>query len=174
MRDSVTSHIGRRYGHPSGEWDEQLERDKYNSDKDSLKEKEEKDAAEKQDEGPGSDEDAPGEDDVDILRNKEVAHVPATRYPCPSCKKLYKKKSVVATHVLDRHVGTKCYWPGCGFTTATEAELCRHFCKHQRDAVEKGVAGKKCPWPDCPKTFSRGDSVQRCVKRHNIDVAKGP
>ncbi|KAI0103220.1 hypothetical protein GGR51DRAFT_561904 [Nemania sp. FL0031] len=113
-------------------------------------------------------------DDEDSPGDNEDANVAANnRFVCQFCNKLYTKKAVMNQHVMDRHVGKRCHWPGCGFTAATEPGLLQHFHKHQRDAVAQGVPKKKCPWPNCPKTYSRGDSVQRCVKRHNMEAARG-
>ncbi|KAI0103217.1 hypothetical protein GGR51DRAFT_573393 [Nemania sp. FL0031] len=82
-------------------------------------------------------------------------------------------KSALEQHIKDRHIGTWCYWPGCGFTTNAESGLIKHFIEHQRQAIGAGVAREKCPWPNCPKTYSRQDTVQRCIKRHNREAPRG-
>jgi hypothetical protein len=100
----------------------------------------------------------------------ETEGTPSNSFPCNACEKVFTNKRTLKTHVSDRHVGTQCHWPGCGYTTTDELNLIHHFHEHQRDAVEQGFDKKKCPWPGCPKTYSRGDSVQRCIKRHNAQV----
>ncbi|KAI1132399.1 hypothetical protein F5Y10DRAFT_261107 [Nemania abortiva] len=110
-----------------------------------------------------SNEDAPGEED-DTYEQSPI-------FTCRLCRKRYAKNNSLSLHFADRHVGTRCHWPGCGFRSVGETGLLHHFQQHQRDAIENGVARETCPWPACGKTFSRGDSVQRCIKRHNVEIS---
>ncbi|KAI1117965.1 hypothetical protein F5Y14DRAFT_447375 [Nemania sp. NC0429] len=92
---------------------------------------------------------------------------PVPVFHCPNCPKLFTKHSTMQTHIADRHVGMRCYFPGCGVTTNTELGMIEHFLQHQRLAIEGGGEPTVCPWPGCGKNFSRKDTVQRCIKRHN-------
>ncbi|KAH8164560.1 hypothetical protein CIB48_g3675 [Xylaria polymorpha] len=92
---------------------------------------------------------------------------------CPHCDKEFNNAAAQRQHVLDRHVGTTCYWPDCLTVTATEAELSTHFHEHQRSAVARGWNPLHCPWPNCGKEFSRRYSVQRCFKKHNLHASRG-
>ncbi|KAI0964739.1 hypothetical protein F4678DRAFT_455005 [Xylaria arbuscula] len=56
----------------------------------------------------------------------------------------------------------------------SEAALRLHFSDHQKIAVAAGVAAEtECVWPGCGKAFSRCDTVQRCLKRHNLRARRG-
>ncbi|KAJ8109518.1 hypothetical protein ONZ43_g6112 [Nemania bipapillata] len=98
---------------------------------------------------------------------EDNAQAPEERFPCDHCSKVFDKKRTLSTHKLDRHVGTQCRWPECGYTTNNEVHLLNHLREHQRIAVGQGFDKKTCPWPGCEKVYSRSDSVQRCFKRHN-------
>ncbi|KAK5634155.1 hypothetical protein RRF57_009869 [Xylaria bambusicola] len=105
------------------------------------------------------------------------AHEPTpepTQFVCRRCGKVFMKNSVLKRHVEDRHCGTRCYFPGCGSTTATEHALLIHLTVHQKEAVEQqGLDDTVCPWPGCGKTFSRYDTVLRCLKRHTLTAPRG-
>ncbi|KAI1815365.1 hypothetical protein GGS20DRAFT_342129 [Poronia punctata] len=92
---------------------------------------------------------------------------------CRRCGRRYRKRAALSTHMSDAHNGRMCYWAGCGGVSATEADLHAHFRMHQQDAVAAGQSRTACPWPGCDKSFSRGDSVLRCIKRHNRDAPRG-
>ncbi|KAI1174934.1 hypothetical protein F4777DRAFT_579524 [Nemania sp. FL0916] len=74
-------------------------------------------------------------------------------------------------HIMDRHVGTRCLWPGCHATTANETDLLRHLWDHQAPEINRGTLPTECPWPNCGKSFTRKDTVRRCIKRHNGHAA---
>ncbi|KAI1426572.1 hypothetical protein F5Y12DRAFT_741536 [Xylaria sp. FL1777] len=92
---------------------------------------------------------------------------PVRPFVCPRCPQEYEKKSNLVKHCQDRHPGTRCNFPHCGTITATEHELIAHFVLHQQLGESEGLRPEQCPWPDCGKVFSRADTVQRCIKRHN-------
>ncbi|KAI0876015.1 hypothetical protein GGS24DRAFT_514698 [Hypoxylon argillaceum] len=94
---------------------------------------------------------------------------------CHHCGKPYENKRALGTHIRDRHVGRICYWPGCGYTAATEWDLTDHFHEHQREAIRFGIDKKRCPWPGCTRALvhTRSDTVQRCIKRHNRLAPRG-
>ncbi|KAI3336837.1 hypothetical protein HD806DRAFT_474943 [Xylariaceae sp. AK1471] len=96
---------------------------------------------------------------------------PPPRFACRRCPRIYTRKITLEQHIRDRHCGTRCYWPRCGTTTTTEAELLQHPSDHQKHA--RGVLPTTCPWPGCGKVFGRGDTVQRCLKRHNRLARRG-
>ncbi|KAI1159801.1 hypothetical protein F5B18DRAFT_635390 [Nemania serpens] len=95
------------------------------------------------------------------------------RLPCRHCPKQFNSKWVLKQHVDDRHVGMRCYWPGCGTTTPSETCMIRHFHRHQSHEIENGAEPTVCPWPGCGNRYSRRDSVQRCIKRHNSHAPRG-
>ncbi|KAI1117966.1 hypothetical protein F5Y14DRAFT_447376 [Nemania sp. NC0429] len=94
-------------------------------------------------------------------------------FHCSQCPKAFAKRSVLVRHIGDRHVGCQCYWPGCGTRALTDWDLTAHFWQHQREAVEQGADPVACPWPGCTKSFSRRDTVQRCIKQHNASAPRG-
>ncbi|TGJ86718.1 hypothetical protein E0Z10_g2024 [Xylaria hypoxylon] len=99
--------------------------------------------------------------------------VEPTSFPCRHCPRVYDKKYNLDKHISDTHIGTRCYWPGCGTTTKTEKELIHHFKDHHIEAINGGTQDVCCPWPGCGKTFSRRDTVQRCLKGHNNKACRG-
>ncbi|KAI0907557.1 hypothetical protein F4823DRAFT_549818 [Ustulina deusta] len=92
---------------------------------------------------------------------------PLTPFVCQDCGRTYNTLGPLKQHMDDRHCGTRCYFPGCTITTHTEEQLLFHFRDHQQEGIDDGMSTLACPWPGCSKSFSRTDTVQRCIKKHN-------
>ncbi|KAI1456991.1 hypothetical protein F4805DRAFT_458161 [Annulohypoxylon moriforme] len=86
---------------------------------------------------------------------------------CHECGKHFKTKMTFQQHDREVHIGTRCYWPGCTFTTTTEALLNRHLHTHQGDEHVR------CKWPGCKSAFKMKESLLRHLRRHNISARRG-
>ncbi|KAI0160104.1 hypothetical protein GGR57DRAFT_499516 [Xylariaceae sp. FL1272] len=97
---------------------------------------------------------------------------PAT-YKCPHCRhKVYTSRKSLREHKEKEHVGKKCHYNECHFTS-DEAKMRSHLEDHQSKAAKNAddpEADKRCHWPKCEKKkepFSTPSSALRCFKTHN-------
>lgn len=116
---------------------------------------------------------APTSQAVQEQPQREEAVPQAPPFQCSHCSKVFTKNIILKAHINDRHVGRVCHWPRCGTSAFTEHGLIQHFLEHQHRANAEGVDPRVCPWPGCGKKFSRKDTVQRCIKRHNNKARRG-
>ncbi|KAI0432061.1 hypothetical protein F5Y09DRAFT_354268 [Xylaria sp. FL1042] len=97
----------------------------------------------------------------------------SSQFSCRYCSRTYDRQAPLTQHIEDRHCGTRCYFPGCGEKFETEGGLLKHFRDHQKEGLDIGLSEVTCPWPECGIEYSRRDTVQRCIKRHNRQAPRG-
>ncbi|KAI1387303.1 uncharacterized protein F4822DRAFT_444070 [Hypoxylon trugodes] len=83
---------------------------------------------------------------------------------CPECQKLFKTRTVLLQHLRESHIGTTCFWEGCGATLASEQGLNIHLREHNTAAGDH----MKCNWPECNTAFSTKEMVARHLRRHTV------
>ncbi|KAI0011848.1 hypothetical protein F4779DRAFT_615251 [Xylariaceae sp. FL0662B] len=90
-------------------------------------------------------------------------------YTCPTCGMKHDKLGSSKAHIRRTHVGTQCFFPGCGTQEETEELLSAHL-KQSHHNVEKvtveGTTKFLCPWPGCALSFKDRSSATRCATYH--------
>ncbi|KAI3323333.1 hypothetical protein HD806DRAFT_544093 [Xylariaceae sp. AK1471] len=92
---------------------------------------------------------------------------PNQHLTCRFCGQVFRRVGSRLQHQRDVHLGTRCFWPGCGAVMASELELRRHLRRHHDDIVTAGWRPEKCSWPGCGKVLSRRGTAHRCVRSHH-------
>ncbi|RYP60848.1 hypothetical protein DL769_007948 [Monosporascus sp. CRB-8-3] len=91
---------------------------------------------------------------------------------CGICRLQFENKRTLENHNRVKHIGTRCYWPGCNFQTSTEDELLTHLKDHNsRAAADAGMPGEQtvCFWPGCRRQqqpHALKSNVGREICRH--------
>ncbi|KAI1334278.1 hypothetical protein F5Y15DRAFT_429560 [Xylariaceae sp. FL0016] len=116
----------------------------------------------------------PQEDDIAQLplepRRQSQAHQSAREFSCSICNKMLKSRATLTSH-MEVHVGTVCYWQGCGRTIAGREAMVSHLKQHN-DAYAAAdvnrIEGKyKCYWHNCGKDYRLLQRARRHVRLHN-------
>ncbi|OTB03704.1 hypothetical protein M426DRAFT_12416 [Hypoxylon sp. CI-4A] len=117
---------------------------------------------------------------IQLIRDRDAADGTNTaadfglaeaQYSCPDCGKEFRTQRTLNQHVNQVHIGTECFWPGCGQTVGSEALMNDHLKEHnQARAAADGQPGDRvtCRWPNCNKVYSLPEQVARHLRQHNI------
>ncbi|KAI1416696.1 hypothetical protein F5Y13DRAFT_186314 [Hypoxylon sp. FL1857] len=99
----------------------------------------------------------------------QEAPQPSEKFICPTCKKSsFKDIECFRRHLRQVHIGTRCYWPGCAITTATEARLNEHLRGHNDGGAPQSNGLFRCNWPDCGRDYKTAESLARHTRSHII------
>ncbi|KAI2612772.1 uncharacterized protein GGS25DRAFT_518459 [Hypoxylon fragiforme] len=98
-------------------------------------------------------------------------------FRCQICGKDSYTADNLKEHVTFLHIGTRCFWQGCGFAAANEVGLRQHIIlAHKWTKREDGRF--QCNWRGdangvgaCQKTFATPNSATRCARKHTFEAA---